>query len=65
MKQNKRSLILWLFLIVLLAAASALTGAPGGESETVKTMLRDSGLHGNGQVGLFGTMDVNPGLISA
>lgn len=65
MKQNKRSLILWLFLIVVLAAASVLTGAPGGESESVKTMMRDAVLHENGQVSLFGIMDVNPGLISA
>ena len=65
MKQNKRSLILWLVLIVVLAVASVLTGTPGGESESVKAVMRDAVLHETGQVSLFGIMDVNPGLISA
>lgn len=65
MKQNKRSLILWLVLIVVLAAASVLTGNSGGESESVKAVMRDAVLHETGQVSLFGIMTVNPGLISA
>lgn len=65
MKQNKRSLILWLVLIVVLAVASVLTGNSGGESESVKAVMRDAVLHETGQVSLFGIMDVNPGLISA
>ena len=36
MKQNKRKLILWLVLIVVLAAACVLTGGSGGETETVQ-----------------------------
>ena len=65
MKQNKRSLILWLVLIVVLAAASVLTGNSGGESESVKAVMRDAVLHETGQVSLFGIKNVNPGLISA
>ena len=65
MKQNKRKLILWLALIVVLLAASLLTGTSGGESESVQEVMRDAVLHESGQVSLFGIKDVNPGLISA
>ena len=65
MKQNKRGLILWLVLIVVLAIASVLTGTSGGETESVKTVMRDAVLHETGQVSLFGIKNVNPGLISA
>ena len=65
MKQNKRKLILWLALIVVLAAASVLTGGAGGETESVQEVMRDAVLHESGRVSLFGIKDVNPGLISA
>ena len=65
MKQNKRGLILWLVLIVVLAIASVLTGTSGVETESVKTVMRDAVLHETGQVSLFGIKNVNPGLISA
>ena len=65
MKQNKRKLILWLVLIVVLAAACVLTGGSGGETETVQEVMRDAVLHESGQVSLFGIRNVNPGLISA
>ncbi len=65
MKQNKRSLILWLVLIAVLLVAALLTGNPGGESESVQELMRDAVLHETGQVSLFGIKDVNPGLISA
>ena len=65
MKQNKRKLILWLALIVVLAVASVLTGGAGGETESVQEVMRDAVLHESGRVSLFGIKDVNPGLISA
>ena len=65
MKQNKRKLILWLALIVVLAVASVLTGGTGGETESVQEVMRDAVLHESGRVSLFGIKDVNPGLISA
>ena len=65
MKQNKRKLILWVCLIVVLLAASILTGAPAGEEESVQEVMRDAVLHESGQISLFGIKDVNPGLISA
>ncbi len=65
MRQNKRGLVLWLVLIVVLLAASLLTAAPGTESETVQEAMRDAVLHDRGQISLFGLKDVNPGLISA
>ena len=65
MKQNKRKLILWLALIVVLAAASVLTGGAGGETESVQEVMRDAVLHETGRISLFGLKDVNPGLISA
>ena len=65
MKQNKRKLILWLALIVVLAVASVLTGDAGGETESVQEVMRDAVLHESGRVSLFGIKDVNPGLISA
>ena len=65
MKQNKRKLILWLALIVVLAAASVLTGGAGGETESVQEVMRDAVLHETGRISLFGIRDVNPGLVSA
>ena len=65
MKQNKRKLILWLALVVVLAVASVLTGGAGGETESVQEVMRDAVLHESGRVSLFGIKDVNPGLISA
>lgn len=64
MKQNKRKLILWLALIVVLAAVSVLTGG-AGETESVQEVMRDAVLHETGRISLFGLKDVNPGLISA
>ena len=65
MKQNKRKLILWLALIVVLAVASVLTGGAGGETESVQEVMRDAVLHETGRISLFGIRDVNPGLVSA
>ena len=65
MKQNKRKLILWLALIVVLVAASVLTGGAGGETESVQEVMRDAVLHETGRISLFGIRDVNPGLVSA
>ena len=65
MKQNKRKLILWLALIVVLAAASVLTGGAGGKTESVQEVMRDAVLHETGRISLFGIRDVNPGLVSA
>ena len=64
MKQHQKGLALWLLAILLLLAGALLTGSPG-RSESVQEAMRDAVLHDVNQVGLFGLMEVNPGMISA
>ena len=65
MKQiNKRFLLLWLLICVVLLAGGLL--APGGgETETIQETMRDAVLHEANQVSLFGLRPVNPGYISS
>ena len=65
MKSKKKQvfIIVWIAVIVLLAAAAILVGSTP-KAETVQETMRDAVLHETGQVSLFGLKDVNPGLIS-
>ena len=65
MKSKKKQvfIIVWIAVIVLLAAAAILVGS-APKAETVQETMRDAVLHETGQVSLFGLKDVNPGLIS-
>ncbi len=56
--------MIWLALIVVIAAAAIAVGSHG-EHEDVKLAMRDAVLHETGRISLFGLMDVNPGFISA
>ncbi len=72
MKKEKRRIrrrtvfiIVWLLLIAaILAAVLTLSSGSGGESESVKEVMRDGVLHETNKISLFG-LEVNPGLISA
>lgn len=64
MKEHKKGLLIWLALVIALAAAAMAVGSPGGH-EDVKLAMRDAVLHEENRVSLFGLMDVNPAFISA
>ena len=65
MKQvNKRFLLLWLCVCVLLLIGSF--AAPGGgERESIQATMRDAVLHEADRISLFALPPVNPGLISS
>ena len=65
MKQSKkRFLIAWLYVCVILLAASFVVPG-GGETETIQEAMRDAVLHESNQIDLFGIRPVNPGYISS
>ena len=62
--RNKKALVVWLAVVLLLLIASVAVGAHE-RSETVQEAMRDAVLHDVNQISLFGLKAVNPGLISA
>ena len=64
MKEQKKGLLICIFVAALLLGGALLAGSPG-RSETVQEAMRDAVLHDINQVSLFGLKAVNPGLISA
>ena len=67
MSRKKRAVFIavWLALIVLTLVGTFLTGSSGGDSESIKDVMRDAVLHGDNRVSLFGIKDVDPAFISA
>ncbi len=61
---RKRFICVWLGLIVLLLIAIFLLGLPPGESESIRTVMRDGVMHDLFRVRVFG-LRVDPGLVSA
>ncbi len=51
-------------LLAALLASSLLTGSGGGQTESIKTVMRDAVLHEENRIGLFGVLEVNPAVIS-
>ena len=69
MQVKKRSgrrtfLIVWLALIAVILIAIFLIGLPPGESESIRTVMRDGVLHDLYRVRILG-LRVDPGLVSA
>ena len=63
-RRKKIFIIVWLALIAALIVATVAVGTPPGESEDIKTAMRDGVLHEENKLSFFG-LAVNPGLISA
>lgn len=67
MKQKKgkvRFCVAVALLLTALLASSLLTGSGGGQTESIKTVMRDAVLHEENRIGLFGVLEVNPAVIS-
>ena len=67
MKQKKgkvRFCVAVALLLTALLASSLLTGSGGGQTESIKTVMRDAVLHEENRIGLFGLLEVNPAVIS-
>ena len=64
-KSNRKAIVIWLALVVLLFIGAMLTGQEGAHGESVQTAMRDAVLHDTNKVSLFGLMNVNPAFISA
>lgn len=63
--KNKKVVIVWLCVILVLLAGVILTNNQVEKHETVKEMMRDAVLHDINHLSFFGIKEVNPGLISA
>lgn len=64
-KRKKLFAVIWAVMVVALLAGVIATNSAGGESEPIRTAMRDAVLHNLNQISLFGLKNVNPGLISA
>ena len=62
-KQKGRLLLYGCAALVFLVLAVVTGGS--GKHETIQEVMRDAVLHSSAKVGLFGLIEVNPGLISA
>jgi F-type H+-transporting ATPase subunit a len=63
--QQKRSIFILTCLLALLMVGIICTGSPGGEQESIQTVMRDAVLHEENQINFFGLLNINPGLCSA
>ena len=62
---TKRSVLIWLSIVAVFLVASVGTMPVGGEEESIKEVMRDAVLHEGDRIGLFGTILVNPSMVSA
>ena len=63
--KKKRFIIIWIIVLVILAAGTIITADTVGEDEPIKTVMQDAVLHEHSKVDFFGIMAVNPAVISA
>jgi F-type H+-transporting ATPase subunit a len=63
--QKTRSIIIIACVLVVLLVGIIVTGSPGGEEESIQTVMRDAVLHEENQIDFFGLININPGLVSA
>ena len=64
-KQRNISVAVFAVIIALLLFGIIISGRSPNEAEPIKEVMKDAVLHENGKIHLFGSFNVNPGLISA